>query len=144
MMLGPNRKKSLVYPFSRKFAYYSLFLSATSVFITLALFRDSSVLLVYFLFVTALTVFFLLVKYRLYRKRTEKLFEQQLSSEKEGLKLSTLVITIVAGLIVVLTLYFILGPLYWFIFIDGFVAGVNLPELILYSYSRKLKSLKKG
>lgn len=156
--MGPAANKHFEYPFSKIYVFVSVFLAGLSIsFATVVLMGEESVLfsfgdisfmipalLMYFLFTSILTLVILALKFYLYSMKWKKRGETHpLESEGKASRslwrsvLIPLLILTIAALFSPLILLALLRPLWWFISISGFIAGVNVPEIILYVYSRR-------
>lgn len=126
--------KELRYPRSTKWVVFSCILIAISVFYAVLFLTDPFSIFLFFIFTSFVTVIFSSLKFWLYLKAQEE-FEEQ---KEEVSRRYILFLILILALFLFMPFYLVvfLEPLSWFIFIDGFVAGVNIPEVILYLYSR--------
>jgi carbon starvation protein CstA len=105
--------------------------------------------LLYFAFVSVLTMAVLVLKFYLYSVREEessegRLFEGEEEVRKRRLRWSFIIVLclIIAALFSPLILLALLEPLWTFIIISGFIPAVSIPEIILYTYSQRSKGRK--
>lgn len=140
-MLGSKRQ--FVYPFSKKFVYYSIFLIGASFGLMLLVILpsfDLSILMSYLLVTAIVSLFVLVIKFYLYSQKTDELVPMDSSAKEErGIPMWMMVLLIMFGLILVLIAFFLLGPLNWYIVLTSLIAGLNIPEIILYCYASRIK-----
>jgi len=126
------RGKAFKYVPSKKLVFLSFVLVFLSIFFAFLLF-DFFSLMTYFLTVLVVTICMLEIKVWIYTR-------SDLSSDVEkSVPFWPLILLVAIGLFAPFLLLFILGPLYILILIDGYVAGVNLPEIIFFFIRFKSK-----
>ena len=137
-------EKRFCYPYSMKWIAISLVLTSFSfAFAIIYLSVYVSLFLLYAGIVTALLT---VVKYSLYSKFGKfvdtPLFPPLDMDEEphSGWTVIFLVVLIFLGLIVPFLMLAIVDPVTWFTLLIAFVAGINIPELILYAYSQSQKT----
>lgn len=127
------------YPFGKGWVYLSVLLAGASIGIALLVLKDFFSLLYYFIFTGNLTAIVLLLKFYLYsREREGDSLEGEEGTGKR--RLWSLIVLWGLAFLAMLSLpifSMVLQPFWWFTLFSGFVAGVNIPEIILYVYSRK-------
>lgn len=141
-----SRKERLEYPFGKRWVYASALMAGLSiVFGGFMLSEEGPIaLLLYFDFTSITTIAVLALKYYLYFVRGSESSETSfLEGEEEVPKrrwkwgLILLLCLTIAALFVPLILLMVLQPLWWLICVAGYVPAVNIPEVILYIYSRQ-------
>jgi hypothetical protein len=153
----PPTDKQFEYPFSKGFVYMSAVLSGISIaFAIVVLIGEESVqfllgsisfaipaLLLYFILSAILTLIILALKFYLYSREEKETWEthppevvEKPSSRWKSVLILLSILAIIA-LSLPLILLALLRPIWWFISISGFVVGINVPEIILYVYSRQ-------
>jgi hypothetical protein len=146
------------YPFSKGYVFLSAVLIGLSIFIaTFILIGEEPIpfwigninfmipaLLLYFLFTAILSLIMLILKFHLYSIRWARTVDSYSPESEETDSGSIwksifipLLILIIIALSLPLILLALLRPLWWFISLSGFIAGINIPEIILYVYSRR-------
>jgi len=89
---------------------------------------------------------FFVLKFRLYSMKTQEEMEGHYTggaTEAEGASkryFLVLLFILVFALFLPFFLLMFLEPLSWFSFITGFVAGINIPEVVLYLRFKRAKS----
>ena len=139
------KKEDFEYPFSRKWVYASAFLSVISITLTVVMLRDYLfAIILYFVFIFALTLVILAFKSHFYSAKEKEIREFQPMEIEEETRASiwtkSFVLLMLLTLLAFLSplfLSFILPPEWWIIVISGFIPGMSLPEVILYLYSKK-------
>lgn len=143
------RETSIKYPFSKKRVLFSCVLVATTIGFTFYALTDPFSIFLFFVYTLLLTAIFLVLKLHLYSTEAEKLesphFEKKYASqEKNTLKrqITVLLILLIFALFLPFSLLLFLNPFTWFMSITGFIAGINIPEIILYIYAQRITSHK--
>jgi len=117
------------YPHTWKWVVFSGFLSLLSLIFAVFALNDLSLLLMYFLSVTVFTVFFFFLKLKIYsRKATEMEAVEQTPRKYILLLLLVLILGVSSPFLLIL----FVDPVSWFLVIVGFIAGINISEIILY------------
>ncbi len=133
------------YPYSKYWVFLSCVFVFVSLLVSVYVFYGEPILIALFLIYTiVLASIFFLIKLRLYSKKrlesVESEFESSTISERSYVRP---IYTLMAALIVALFLPFILllflSPMGWFLSIVGFIAGINVPEIVLYFYSTRIQ-----
>ncbi|MEM2111405.1 MAG: hypothetical protein QXX08_05960 [Candidatus Bathyarchaeia archaeon] len=136
-------KEDFEYPFSRKWVYASAFLAFLSITFTVVMLKDYLfAIILYFVFVSALTLVILAFKSRFYSKREKEMREFQPiePEEKTSIWTKSFVLLMLLTLMAFLSplfLSFLLPPEWWIIVISGFIPAMSIPEVILYLYSKR-------
>jgi hypothetical protein len=95
----------------------------------------------FLLYTSIVTGLFLSVKLYLYSKLNEDVDHPLMPSiDLEGepgsiLRVIFLIILVLFGFALPFLVLAFVDPITWFALLTGFIAGINLPELILYTYS---------
>jgi hypothetical protein len=138
-----NLSKKFIYPYSLRWILIS-FLLTFSCFVLAAFSLGEKIPL--FLFYTLIVAaLFIPIKHSLYRRLKGTIDHPLIptidpeAEPSSVLNLVLLVAVVVLGLAVPFLILAFVDPVTWFILLLGFIAGINLPELILYSYSRLQK-----
>lgn len=137
-------EKKFSYPYSMKWIVISLVLTFFS--FVFAIIYLSGYVFLFLLYTGIVTALLTLVKYSLYSKFGKvvdtPLFPPLDMDEEphSGWMVIFLVVLIFLGLIVPFLMLAVVDPVTWFTLLIGFVAGINIPELILYAYSRSQKT----
>jgi hypothetical protein len=134
-----NLSKKFIYPYNPRWILFSFILTC-SCFILAAFSLGEKIPLfsVYTLIVAAM---FIPIKYSLYRRLKEKIDHPLIPTvdpeAEPGTVLNTilLVTIVILGLVVPFLILAFVDPITWFILLLGFIAGMNLPELVLFAYS---------
>ncbi|MEM3629426.1 MAG: hypothetical protein QW667_03545 [Candidatus Bathyarchaeia archaeon] len=131
--------KKFVYPYGFRWVIISLILvSLCFIFNGLVLIDEIYFFLLYTFVVTGL---FLPVKFLLYKRLDESVDHPLLPAvDLEGepasiLRTIFIVIVVLLGIAFPFLILAFMDPLTWFVSLTGFIAGINLPEPILYIYS---------
>jgi Ca2+/Na+ antiporter len=140
-----SRERSFEYPFGKRWVYASVFMSAIAIVAAVFMLNGEgpSALLSYFSFTFLATVVVLVLKFYLYSsKAREPLEASSFEDEKElprkrRWSFMLLLCLAIVALFVPLVLLMVLEPLWWVICITGYVPAVNIPEIVLYLYSRR-------
>jgi hypothetical protein len=139
------KQVSFKYPFSKKYVLFSSALVILAiVFVFLGL-NDIVLILLFFVYLSFSTIFFLVLKFRLYSRKMENRLQSeyiQEPSRRETGFLVILLIMLLIGMLAPFLLLLFLSPSVWFILIIGFVASINIPEIILYIYSCRIENLR--
>jgi len=146
---GLSSKKAVYeYPYSKKWVLVSCILVAVSLlftFLAVILLGIDPISVLLFLAYTSIfaTIFFLL-KFRLYTMKTREELESRFTQEEETPKrhLLILLLILIASVFLPFSLLLILDPINWFMSITGFIAGINIPEIVLYLYFKRTKGKK--
>lgn len=93
----------------------------------------------YFVTVLAVTLVSLVIKLRLYTLRATS---RESLEEEGGFPLWPLILIVAVGLFIPFILLLFLDPLTLLVLVNGYVAGVNLPEIILFLYDRQINRMK--
>ena len=136
-------QKKFNYPYDAKWILISLVL-IISCFVFAILFLGEHVFL--YLFYTAIvSLLFLWIKYSLYSK-LDKFMDNpllpplDLDDEQHSIWIVILLIALIfSGLVVPFLMLAFIDPITWFALFVGFIAGMNMPEIILFFYSRMQK-----
>jgi len=141
-----SRRESFEYPFSKGWVYASGLMTVLSVIFGVFMLSEEGLfaLLLYLAFTSLLTVVVLALKFYLYSLRGREASETP-PVEMEGepprrrwrWSLILILCLAIAALFVPLILLMVLEPLWWLIAIVSYVPAVNIPEIILYFYSRR-------
>jgi len=130
------------YPFGGKWVLFSGVLSGISIALGLIILsRDWVAIVMYLVFVLLCILVVLPLKFFFYLKKEEEIEEEPTENLESGKNKYRLKIIIFSCLIImVLFSPFILAvfmdPVWWVILISGVVPGVNVPEIILYVFSK--------
>ena len=139
------KRASFKYPFSKKYVLLSSALVILAiVFVFLGL-NDIVLILLFFVYLSFSSIFFLVLKFRFYSRKMEEELQNeyvQEPSHRETGFLAILLIMLLIGMFAPLLLLLFLSPSIWFILIIGFVASINIPEIILYIYSCRIENLR--
>lgn len=123
------------YPHTRKWVMFSCLLIALSVVFVLFVLGDLFSILLYILFSFVFTVFFYFIKARLYSASTRQPRENEDEERGSRRYVLLIILVLILGLSLPFLLLFFVDPLIWFLIITSFMAGVNIPEIILYHKS---------
>jgi len=140
-------KTLLEYPYSRKWVLLSCVLVAATITITLFGLTDRLSFLLFLVYTLILTTIFLVLKFYLYSTKTEEKLESLHVEEERRLRgenplkrpIVALLIALIIGLSLPFCLLLFLSPFTWFLFLTGFIAGINIPEIILYVYAQRIR-----
>lgn len=126
-----------IYPYSKRRVLFSCVLVIVSIIFAFLTLRDLTSVLLFCVYAFLFTTIFLVLKFYLYSKKAqEKLGPSYVQEENRSWGLPFAIsLVVIAGFLPVfflLLLLLFLPPLTWFTFIVGFIAGVNIPEIILY------------
>ena len=151
--MGSKGKRYLEYPFGKTWVYASAVMAGISIIFAIEVLSEEEPksstlmippLLLYFIFTSILTVAILALKFYLYSRMDEEPLKNSLIEDMEKTpkrrwrwSLIALLCLTIAALFSPLLLLQILEPLWWIIGISGFVPAVTIPEIILYTYSRR-------
>lgn len=129
------------YPHTKKWVIFSCVLIALSIgFVFIAL-NDMFSIVLYFIITFIFAVVFYFIKINLYSKksswRTTELEDEKPISGK--FILFIFLILILAVSLPFLLLLFV-APAIWFLVITAFIAGINIPEVVLYTRYVRAKS----
>jgi len=138
-------ERSFEYPFGKRWVYASVFMSAITIVFAVVMFsgEGSYALISYFSFTFLGTVAVLILKSYLYSLKACEQSEAPSSEDEKEIPRTRrwsfilLLCVAIAALFVPLILLMVLEPLWWLICITGYVPAVNIPEIILYLYSRR-------
>jgi len=117
------------YPYSWKFIIFSIFLISASILFAIYSLNDMFLLLMYFLSVLAFSIFFFFVKLRIYSRATAKTETQEPISKRT---IVILLFILIIGVSLPFLLLLFSNPVAWFLIITSFIAGINIPEILLY------------
>lgn len=133
------RKPVNAYPFSKRRVYYSCLLVVISIlFVTML---DPISVFLFFVWTLVFAMIFLVLKFYLYSKKTQEELDSQYSQEEDRYRgfpraISLMLIAVFLPILLLFYLFEFLGPTNWIAFIIGLIAGVNIPEIILYLHFR--------
>jgi len=152
-----KKKISFEYPFSKTWVYACYILAPLTIFFAIYFLWDADPVEIfsfpvhpiffYFIFTSVFTVIIFKLKLYLYsRGEGKEPYEGHLiGAEEEGQSsfnqwiLILLLILTFAAFFTPIILSFLLGPLWSFIAIAGFVPAMTIPEIILFTYSQRRK-----
>lgn len=130
MLCGENFK----YAPSKKLVSLSFILVFFSIFFAFQFF-DFYFLVVYFLVVLIITLIMIKLKIWIYSR-----FNSSTDEIEKSFPYWPLALLVIIGLFLPFLLLFILDPVYILILINGYVAGINIPEIIFFLLNLKRKS----
>ena len=117
------------YPHTWKLVVFSVFLSMVSLLFAVYTLNDASLILTYFLYVIFFTAFFFFLKLKIYSQR---IAEAETSKQTSKKSILLLLLILIFGVSSPFLLILFVDPVTWFLIILSFIAGVNIPEIILY------------
>jgi hypothetical protein len=127
----------LKYPHTRKWVLFSGLLVAFSVVFVLLVISDVVEIFLYIALSFVFTVFFYFVKIKLYSGNTRQQYKTEDEEPASNRFILLIILILILGLSLPFLLLFVFDPLIWFLIITSFIAGVNIPEIILYIKSTK-------
>jgi len=151
-----KKKISFEYPFSKTWVYACYILAPLTIFFAIYFLWDADPVEIfsfpvhpiffYFIFTSVFTVIIYQLKFYLYsRSEGKEPYERDLIGVEESQSsfnqwtLILLLILTFAAFFTPMILSFLLGPLWSFIAIAGFVPAMTIPEIILFTYSQRRK-----
>jgi uncharacterized membrane-anchored protein YhcB (DUF1043 family) len=100
-------------------------------------------ILVYILLSFIFTVFFFFVKVRLYSGNIRQSYKTEDEEPASKRFILLIILVLIFGISLPFLLLFLVDPLIWFLIITSFIAGINIPEIILYINSTRSYRNKK-
>lgn len=100
-------------------------------------------ILVYIMLSFIFTVFFFFVKVRLYSGNIRQSYKIEDEEPVSKRFILLIILVLIFGISLPFLLLFLVDPLIWFLIITSFIAGINIPEIILYIKSTRSYRNKK-
>lgn len=114
-----------------------------SVVFVLFVLSDVFSILLYILFSFVFTVFFFFIKVKLYSENIRQPYKMEDEEPASKRYVLFIISVLILGLSLLFLLLFFVDPLIWFLIITSFMAGINIPEIILYIKSTRSYRSKK-
>lgn len=128
-----RKKKRITYPFSRRRVYFSGLLCFLSLLFMLILSEGNiSVIGLYLMTTGIIGVPSYLIKIHIYREKVEEIKSASRKDVRIWVTLFLFSLMLLCSPFVFLYLF---GPHAWLIVINGFISGVNIPEIVIYLIS---------
>ena len=110
---------------------------------TVLVLSDPISILLFFVYTFIFAAIFFALKFRLYSMKTQEEMESRYTEAGEEYSkryFLVLLLILIFALFLPFLLLMFLDPLSWFSSITGFIAGVNIPEVVLYLCFKRTKS----
>ena len=148
--------RNIRYPFSKSLVIFSVILVVFSMYFAIVMLKNEKSisinvgattvfihpLVLYFAATLLITYISVLIKARLYAPAKTEIVDKTSGSVEEIIKsfkrLLTLIYVLIIAIMIVVPLLAIWGSgLLWFIGVTSFISGINLSEVIIYTFSKR-------
>lgn len=131
------------YPHTWKWVLFSCLLVTLSIVFVLSVLRDLFSIFMYIIFTFIFTISFFFIKIKLYSKKTAQKYGMEAEEPASRRLVFFIILVLVFGVSLPFLLLLFVDPLICFLIITGFIAGINIPEIVIYIKYLKSCSDKK-